>query len=201
MPKKEFVAFTRLDASDVNTFLMDQSVMSFAGTAARGSAITTPVEGMTTYLEDSDRYESYSGAVWRPIISTGGWVSYTPTVTAINIGNGTIVAKYAIVGKTMHISIDFTLGSTSSVVAQPRVSLPSGFTIASSLFLPVGLGNVAGGGGNFPASIFPYNTTQLYPLVFIANQTYALLADVSATVPITFGTGSVLSLRATLEIA
>jgi hypothetical protein len=65
MPRKEFEAFTRLDASDVNTFLMDQSVMSFAGTAARGSAIGTAVEGMTTFLEDSDQLEIWNGSAWK----------------------------------------------------------------------------------------------------------------------------------------
>jgi hypothetical protein len=64
MPRKEFEAFTRLDASDVNTYLMDQSVMSFAGTAARGSAIPTPVEGMVTYLNDIDDLRTYSGSAW-----------------------------------------------------------------------------------------------------------------------------------------
>lgn len=67
MPRKEFEAFTRLDASDVNTYLMDQSVMSFAGTAARGSAIATPVEGMLTYLEDSARYDTYNGSSHVPM--------------------------------------------------------------------------------------------------------------------------------------
>jgi hypothetical protein len=62
MPRKDFAAFTRLDASDVNTYLMDQSVQTFAGTAARGSAIATPVEGMMTYLEDLDRYDTYNGS-------------------------------------------------------------------------------------------------------------------------------------------
>jgi hypothetical protein len=64
MPRKEFESFTRLDASDVNTYLMDQSVMTFAGTAARGSAITTPVEGMVTYLEDSNSLQLYDGSGW-----------------------------------------------------------------------------------------------------------------------------------------
>jgi hypothetical protein len=67
MPRKEFAAFTRLDASDVNTYLMDQAVQTFAGTAARGSAITTPVEGMVTYLEDLDRYDTYNGSSHVPM--------------------------------------------------------------------------------------------------------------------------------------
>jgi hypothetical protein len=69
MPRKEFESFTRLDASDVNTYLMDQSVMTFAGTAARGSAITTPVEGMVTYLEDSNSLQLWEGSRWT---SAGG---------------------------------------------------------------------------------------------------------------------------------
>jgi len=64
MPRKEFESFTRLDASDVNTFLMDQSVMTFASSAARGSAIATPVEGMVTYLEDSNSFEYWDSAEW-----------------------------------------------------------------------------------------------------------------------------------------
>jgi hypothetical protein len=64
MPRKEFESFTRLDASDVNTYLMDQSVMTFGGTAARGSAITEPVEGMVTYLEDSNSLQLWDGGSW-----------------------------------------------------------------------------------------------------------------------------------------
>jgi len=64
MPRKEFEAFTRLDASDVNTFLMDQSVMTFATSAARGSAIATPVEGMVTYLEDNNSLQLWNGSQW-----------------------------------------------------------------------------------------------------------------------------------------
>jgi hypothetical protein len=68
MPRKEFESFTRLDASDVNTFLMDQSVMTFADTAARGSAIATPVEGMVTYLEDSNSFEYWDSAEWDSLV-------------------------------------------------------------------------------------------------------------------------------------
>jgi len=47
---------------------MDQSVMNFAGTAARGSAIGTAVsEGMVSYLADSNDVEVYTGAAWSPV--------------------------------------------------------------------------------------------------------------------------------------
>ena len=63
--KKTFTAGEVLTASDVNTYLMEQSVMVFGGTAARSSAIPTPSEGMTTYRTDSQQIESYDGSQWR----------------------------------------------------------------------------------------------------------------------------------------
>ncbi len=64
MPRKVFVAGEILTAAAVNENLMDQSVMSFAGTAARGSAIPTPTEGMVAYLNDSNALTVYDGSAW-----------------------------------------------------------------------------------------------------------------------------------------
>jgi hypothetical protein len=64
MSRKVFTAGEVLAAADVNSFLMDQTCMSFAGTAARGSAIPSPVEGMVTYLEDIDDLRTYNGTSW-----------------------------------------------------------------------------------------------------------------------------------------
>ena len=64
MSRKVFTAGEVLAAADVNSFLMDQTVMSFAGTAARGSAIGTATEGMVTYLEDIDDLRIYNGSSW-----------------------------------------------------------------------------------------------------------------------------------------
>ena len=58
--RKVFTAGEVLQAADVNDYLMDQSVMVFAGTAARGSAIPSPSEGMVTYLEDADEVQVYT---------------------------------------------------------------------------------------------------------------------------------------------
>lgn len=66
MPRKVFTAGEVLAAADVNTYLMDQAVMTFAGTAARGSAIGTATEGMVTYLADSDTFEFWDGSAYQP---------------------------------------------------------------------------------------------------------------------------------------
>lgn len=60
MPRKVFVAGEILTASDVNTYLMDQMVMVFDNSAARGSAIPSPTEGMVSYLKDTNNVEVYT---------------------------------------------------------------------------------------------------------------------------------------------
>jgi hypothetical protein len=53
-----------LNASEINDNLMNQSVMVFSNSTARAAALTAPVEGMLTWLEDVNRYESYDGSAW-----------------------------------------------------------------------------------------------------------------------------------------
>jgi hypothetical protein len=62
--RKTFVTNTVLTAADVQDYLMDQSVMIFANTAARGSAIPSPVTGMTTYLEDTKDLQVFDGSAY-----------------------------------------------------------------------------------------------------------------------------------------
>ncbi len=69
---KTFVTGDILTASDVNSYLMSQTVMVFASSAARSSAITSPEEGMITFLKDTNSTEYYSGTAWVAIGGGGG---------------------------------------------------------------------------------------------------------------------------------
>jgi hypothetical protein len=62
--RKIFTAGDVLTASDVQSYLQDQTVMNFAGTAARSSAIATPTQGMVSYRDDIDNLELYNGSEW-----------------------------------------------------------------------------------------------------------------------------------------
>jgi hypothetical protein len=104
MPRKEFESFTRLDASDVNTYLMDQSVMTFAGTAARGSAIATPVEGMVSYLEDINAISIYDGADWKTSLSPAGGILQVVSTTKTDIFSMTSATPAEITGLTATIT-------------------------------------------------------------------------------------------------
>ena len=72
MAYKVFTNGSVLPASDVNTYLMDQSVMVFSSSATRAAALTAPVEGMLTWLQDTNKYEYFSGAgAWTALGASG----------------------------------------------------------------------------------------------------------------------------------
>jgi hypothetical protein len=63
MPRKVFASGQVLPASDVNDFLMNQMIMTFPNSAARGSAIgtATATEGMITFLADTNSFQFWNG--------------------------------------------------------------------------------------------------------------------------------------------
>lgn len=79
---KTFTAGEVLTASSVQNFLQNQTVMSFADSAARSSAIGTAnfEEGMTSYLQDTNLVEVYDGTNWASIAPSG------PTPGLVQIG-------------------------------------------------------------------------------------------------------------------
>jgi len=81
MAYKTFANGFPLPASDLNNFLMNQSVIVFADSAARGTAIPSPVQGMLTYLEDTSSYESWNGSAFVGISNPGD-------ITAVTAGTG-----------------------------------------------------------------------------------------------------------------
>jgi hypothetical protein len=71
-----------LPASDLNNYLMNQSVIVFADSAARSAAITTPVEGMLTYLESTNAYEGWNGTAWTDINDNTNAIPKSTVTTA-----------------------------------------------------------------------------------------------------------------------
>jgi hypothetical protein len=61
---KVFTNGSTLQASEVNENLMQQVTATFSNAAARAAAITAPVEGQVTYLEDSNSYQYWNSSSW-----------------------------------------------------------------------------------------------------------------------------------------
>jgi hypothetical protein len=69
MAYKVFSNGDALTGGELNTFLMNQSVIAFASVAARNAALTAPLEGQLVWLEDSNKYVYYTGSAWADLIT------------------------------------------------------------------------------------------------------------------------------------
>jgi hypothetical protein len=61
---KEFDPQEILSATDVNSFLMNQTTLVFDDDADRDAQVSAPVEGMRAYLKDSAESQEYDGSNW-----------------------------------------------------------------------------------------------------------------------------------------
>lgn len=81
---KTFTTGEVLTAGDTNGYLM-QGVLVFASATTRDAAITSPQEGQTCYLKDTDAVMTYSGSAW---VAVGGSV---PTSYGFAAGKNSII--------------------------------------------------------------------------------------------------------------
>lgn len=91
-----FIEFTTgdvLSASAANGYLASQTVMVFATAAARTAAITSPQEGMFSFLKDSDTTQFYTGAAWAnvdtgasPLTTKGDIYGFSTTNARLPVG-------------------------------------------------------------------------------------------------------------------
>jgi hypothetical protein len=184
--RKIFTAGDVLTASDVQSYLQDQTVMVFAGTAARSSAIATPTEGMFAVTTDDDEVDYYNGSAWVSALPVGAWKAYTPTLSGITLNNGTLDFKFCQIGKTVHVRGLITFGTTTALtttvdlgcpvtaVNYPFAQVIGNFCTYSSLFA----GAMVAVGSNTSFRCVLYNTAA----------TYAVPTDLSTTVP--YGAGN-----------
>ena len=196
MAYKTFTAGELATASDVNTYLMNQTVMVFADATARNAALTAPTEGMVTYQTGSDHLTVYDGAAWR--VFDTGWNTYTPTFTNVTVGNGSLVARYIQLGKAVHMHVRLTLGSTSAVSGIPIISLP---VATVSARLHTGFGNATNGTNNYPVETRYGSTTTTQAYVFNAAGTFLERTNINGVSPFTWASGHIFDFNLTYEAA
>lgn len=115
MPRKTFLVNEVLTAGDVNTYLMNQAVQTYAGTAARATAIGTAVEGQITYLQDTDRLELAIGtATWRGLNGRTVTASSAATITIAASDNNTLI--YSTGTPTITVPDVLSIGDSFEVV-------------------------------------------------------------------------------------
>lgn len=125
---KLFATGDVLTAAQVNTYLMQQTTMVFASSAARTTALSGVVsEGMLSYLLDTNSLEYYDGSAWQAVSNpgditgvtagtglTGGGTSGSVTL-AIDSTVATLTGSQTLTNKTL-TSPTITNGTASGAV-------------------------------------------------------------------------------------
>lgn len=139
MAYKVFSNGDALTGSELNTYLMNQSVMVFASTTARDAALTAPTEGMVVWLQDANKYVYYNGS--------GAWADL---ITPASSGNAIINGAFDIWQRgTSFSSAGYTadrwqpyLAQAGKLVSSQSTNAPAGFkysylTTSSSAYTPL----------------------------------------------------------------
>jgi hypothetical protein len=94
---KLFATGDVLTAAQVNTYLNEQTVMVFADSAARTTALSGVLaEGMMSYLQDTDSVEVYDGTSWTAVGGGGMTNPMTTTGDVIYSSSGSTPARLGI---------------------------------------------------------------------------------------------------------
>jgi hypothetical protein len=137
-----------------------------------------------------------TGLKWANGATQFPWVSYSPSIGGLTLGNGTISTRYQAIGKTYIVNITVTLGSTSAITGDLRFGLPTSankFSAGSTWLEDVSVGVYTG--------TVLINTTDIYVRATATNATYGTTSNLSSTVPFTWATGDNIIVQATFEAA
>jgi hypothetical protein len=141
---KTFVAGDVLTAGQLQGYLQDQSVMKFATSAARTSALASPTQGMMSFLSDSNTYwqyyEVYNSGTNPGGSSVAGWYPAEGTTlfagkrsnTSLSISNDT----YTVVSFNTFSCAGST--SNTTTIQINSATAPSTFTVRQAGWYSIG---------------------------------------------------------------
>lgn len=182
---KQWQPLEEVLAGDFQSYVQDQVVQVYAGTAARGSALGTAVTaGMVSYLSDTATLQYYNGTAWTNVSQVGD-------ITAVTAGTGltgggdsgavTLDVNYSAVGSAILASPTMTgtavmaAGSvTGDLVVGGNLRDPN--WVASRVLLTDGSSNAVTG------------TVTATELTYLSGVTSAIQTQLGARVNTTNGT-------------
>ncbi len=128
-------------------------------------------------------------------LGVGAWTDYTPSLTNVTQGNGTVAARYAQFGTTVHFRFKLTFGSSTAFTGSPEFTLP---VTASEWIQVVGSGYaIDANGPNYLTHTYLASDTNFRNVLDSQASTAAL----NATVPFTWASGDILVCFGTYEAA
>lgn len=182
--RKVWTAGQILAAADVNGYLMDQSVMVFAGTAARDAAIGTPVAGMTSFRTDGTVMEVYTGSAWVSANSVGGTVNIPGSAVINNLVASTATAYTFVPGDqnstyqfTAAGTVTATVGTTTSFSTGQRVDVVADGT--AGVIIAAGSGVTLAGAGT-AGTAYSMTQYQAASVLCVGSNNYRIIGNITA---------------------
>lgn len=130
------------------------------------------------------------------------WSTWTPTLTNMTQGSGTVTARYFNQGGLVMFSFTFTLGAGSAMGSIPEFSLPVtpmnwGFDPTSPTgFIHAGMVSMEDNGvDNYQGICYINSTLNMRMQVYLQTGTYGGISTITSAVPFTWGSGDTIQAR------
>jgi len=184
-----FSAGDTLAVHNINTGLL--TLTAGAGVTINGADVLTVAQ----YQGGTLFFTSASSAIFFPTSKGSSWVSFTPTLTNITLGNGSLTARYIQIEKFVMVKFRFTMGSTSSMSTNPAASLPvTADTTATGSASWGGLAYIDDAGtNNFHGTVTLGTSTRMDFYVLSVGAPYVNLGGITSTTPMTWTTSDILT--------
>jgi hypothetical protein len=128
---KDWAVNEIVTADDFQSYVQDQVVQVYAGTAARSTALGSAVaEGMISYLSDTNTLQYYSGSAWVDVSSPGD-------ITAVTAGTGlTGGGSSGDVTLNVNLASIFASPSLTGTATIAAGTVTGNFGVGGTAFLP-----------------------------------------------------------------
>jgi hypothetical protein len=195
---KLFVTGDVLTAAQVQYNLQNQTIMYFASSTARNTALSgVVVEGMFSYLADTNAFEYYDGAAWQSVSNPGDITGVTAGTGLTGGGSSGAVTLSIDTGTTVDLTTAQTL--TNKTLTSPLINLGINANTATTYtFVLADNGKlVTSNNASAQTLSIPTNASVAYPVGTQINVAWITGAGQPTINAVTSGTTTVLSTGAT----
>ena len=200
--KADYATGDVLSATNLNDLAgtlnyMDPTAKGDLFPASSGTALTRLAIGTDGQVLTADAASS-GGMKWAAAATA--YTTWTPTLTNLTLGNGTMAGKYIQIGKFVHATLSLTWGSTTSSSGAWEFSSP--VTMATPNNTYIGTARILDNGvQNYPGMVLILTSTKLIAFAQYVGNTWSEASNIATTSPFTWTTGDNLSFSITFEAA